>query len=176
MFYSTLFLFPENFLNEICASQSLRKIKINEINAIEAINKERDYWIYYLIDEGNENKLKSISQNFKNKDSVFICFSKNLNSPEIEQIITTFSNIFLKYQPFYIFLTEEKEPDINIILNKISSYSKMDSRNFFTMKYENNNYINLIKYITKFYSYYNELGDTINFEDENNSFISRFNI
>ena len=55
----------------------------------------------------------------------------------------------------------------------------MDPRNFFTMKYENlnkDNYFNILKYITKFYSYYNELGDTINFEDENNSFISRFNI
>ena len=36
--------------------------------------------------------------------------------------------------------------------------------------------IDILKYITKFYSYYNELGDTITFEDESNSFISRFNI
>ena len=171
---------PEDFKKDICASQSLKNVKINnEIDAIEATNKERNNWIFYFIDEGNEKKLKSISQNFKNKDSVFICFSHDLNSPEIEQIITTFSKVFLKNQPFYLFLTEEKEPDIKIILKKTSSYSKMDPRNFFAMKYENlnkDNYFNILKYITKFYSYYNELGDTINFEDENNSYISRFNI
>ena len=47
------------------------------------------------------------------------------------------------------------------------------------MKYDiinNDIYINFYKYISKFYSYYNELGDTLILEDENNTFISRFNI
>ena len=89
---------PEDFKNDICSSQSLKNIKINnELEVIDVTNKERNNWIFYLIDEGNEKKLKSISQNFKNKDSVFICFSKDLNSPEIEQILTTFSKVFLKY-------------------------------------------------------------------------------
>ena len=47
------------------------------------------------------------------------------------------------------------------------------------MKYDKINqdiYINFYKYISKFYSYYNELGDTLILEDENNTFISRFNI
>ena len=47
------------------------------------------------------------------------------------------------------------------------------------MKYDiinNDIYINFYKYISKFYSYYNELGDILILEDENNIFISRFNI
>ena len=87
--------------------------------------------------------------------------------------------MFLKYQPFYLFLTNENGTDINIILKKISSFQKMDPRNFFAMKYEKlkkDINIDILKYITKFYSYYNELGDTITFEDESNSFVSRFNI
>ena len=170
---------PEDFKKEICEFQTLKNVNINGIEAIEAINKERKNWIFYIIDNGNEEKLKAISQNFKNKDSVFICFSESLSSPEIEQILTIFSKVFLKYQPFYLFLSVEKEPDINIILKKVSLYPKMDSRNFFAMKYEKLNddiNINIFKFITKFFSYYNELGDTITFEDETNSFISRFNI
>ena len=53
----------------------------------------------------------------------------------------------------------------------------MDPRNFFAMKYEklnNDKFINISKLITKFFSYYNELGDIITFEDKTNSFISRF--
>ena len=72
----------------------------------------------------------------KNKDSVFICFSESLFSPEIDQILNAFSKVFLKYQPFYLFLTNENGTDINIILKKISSFQKMDPRNFFAMKYE----------------------------------------
>ncbi len=169
---------PEDFKKEICSSQTLKVEKINGIEIIEAINKEQKNWIFYLIDDGNEEKLKSISQNFKNKDSVFISFSKQLDSPENDQILNTFSKVFLKHQPFYLFMTDEKE-DIKIILDKISKYPKMDPRNFFTMKYEPLNsdiYFNIIKYITKCYSYYNELGDTITYEDEDNSFMSRFNI
>ena len=76
---------PEDFKKDICASQSLKNVKINnEIDAIEATNKERNNWIFYFIDEGNEKKLKSIWQNFKNKDSVFICFTNDLDSTEIE--------------------------------------------------------------------------------------------
>ena len=55
----------------------------------------------------------------------------------------------------------------------------MDKRNFFAMKYDIINqdiYINFYKYISKFYSYYNELGDTLILENENNTFISIFNI
>ena len=47
------------------------------------------------------------------------------------------------------------------------------------MKYEKlqkDKNLDILKYITKFYSYYNELGDTITFEDESNSFVSRFSI
>ena len=55
---------PEDFKNDICSSQSVRTIKINEIDAIEVTNNERKNWIFYLIEEGNENKLKSISQKF----------------------------------------------------------------------------------------------------------------
>ena len=170
---------PEDFKKEICELQTLKNVNINGIEAIEAINKERNNWIFYIIDNGNEEKLKAISQNFKNKDSIFICFSESLSSPEIEQILTIFSKVFLKHQPFYLFLTDEKEPDINIILNKVYLYPKMDPRNFYTMKYEKLNqdiHFNIFKYITKFYSYYNELGDTITIEDEMNSFVSRFNI
>lgn len=170
---------PEDFKTEICNSQSLKSIKLNGIDAIELVNKERDNWVFYLINEGNEEKLKSISLNFKNKDSVFICFSKSLSSPEIDKILTIFSKVFLKYQPFYLFLTEEEEPDINIILKKVSSYTKMDIRNFFSMKYDKSNkdmHINIFKHITKFFSYYNELGDFITFEDEEKSFASRLNI
>ena len=170
---------PEDFKKEICELQTLKNVNINGIEAIEAINKERNNWVFYLIDNGNEEKLKAISQNFKNKDSIFICFSESLSSPEIEQILTIFSKVFLKHQPFYLFLTDEKEPDINIILNKVYLYPKMDPRNFYTMKYEKLNqdiHFNIFKYITKFYSYYNELGDTITIEDEMNSFVSRFNI
>ena len=169
---------PEDFKAEIFALQNLKKVKLNGIEVIEGINKDRKNWIFYLVENGNEEKLNSISKNFKNNDSVFICFSQNLCSPEIEQILTIFSKVFLKSQPFYLFLTIEQNQDINIILKKISLYSKMDPRNFFTMKYENNNeiYLNILKYITKFFSYYNELGDTITLEDEVNTFASRLNI
>ena len=170
---------PEDFKKEICKSQTLKNVNINGIEFIEAINQEKKNWIFYIIEYGNEEKLKAISQSFKKKDSVFICFSESLSSPEIEKILTIFSKVFLKHQPFYLFLCE-KEPDINIILKKVSLYPLMDPRNFFAMKYDeklnNDKYINIFKLITKFFSYYNELGDIIIFEDETNSFISRFNI
>ena len=170
---------PEEFKKEICDFQNLKNVNINGIEVIESVKKEQNNWIFYIIDKGNEEKLKAISQNLKNKDSVFICFSESLFSPEIDQILNAFSKVFLKYQPFYLFLTNENGTDINIILKKISSFQKMDPRNFFAMKYEKlkkDINIDILKYITKFYSYYNELGDTITFEDESNSFVSRFNI
>ena len=170
---------PENFIKEICGGyESIKNVKINGVEVIESLNNEKKNWIFYIINKGNEEKLKAISQNFKNKDSVFICFSQNLFSPEIEQILGIFSKVFLKNQPFYLFLTNEKEPDINIILQKISSFQKMDKRNFFVMNYKNSeeDNFNILKNITKFFSYYNELGDTITLEDESNSFVSRFNI
>jgi len=170
---------PEDFKNEICASQSVKNENLNGLDVIQATNNDRKKWIFYIINDGNEDKLNSISKNFKNNDSVFICFSQNLCSPEIEQILKSFSKVYLKYQPFYLFLTNEEKQDINIILNKVlSHYSRMDPRNFITMKYENKQdvYINIIKYLNKYFSYYNELGDTITFEDESKSFASRLNI
>ena len=170
---------PEDFKKEVCDYENLKPVNINGIEVIESVKKENNNWIFYIIEKGNEEKLKAISQNFKNKDSVFICFSESLVSPEIDQILNIFSKVFLKYQPFYLFLTEGNGPNNDIILKKISSFQKMDPRNFFTMKYEKlkeDIHLNILKYITKFYSYYNELGDTITFEDESNSFASRFNI
>ena len=66
---------------------------------------------------------------------------------------------------------------ILILFKKSIFIQKNGSKKFFTMKYEklnNDKYINISKLITKFFSYYNELGDIIIFEDETNSFISRF--
>lgn len=178
-----IYIFSKNTISKefkelICEPESLGNEILNGIEIIKASNKDRKNWIFYFIENGNEEKLKVISQDFKNKDSVFVCLSQSLSSPEINLILTNFSKIFLKYQPFYLFLTET-EPDIKIIIDKISSYPKMDKRNFFAMKYDKINqdiYINFYKYISKFYSYYNELGDTLILEDENNTFISRFNI
>ena len=109
---------PEEFKKEICDFQNLKNVNINGIEVIESVKKEQNNWIFYIIDKGNEEKLKAISQNFKNKDSVFICFSESLFSPEIDQILNVFSKVFLKYQPFYLFLTNENRTDINIILKK----------------------------------------------------------
>lgn len=115
---------PEEFKKEISDFQNLKNVNINGIEVIESVKKEQNNWIFYIIDKGNEEKLKAISQNLKNKDSVFICFSESLFSPEIDQILNAFSKVFLKYQPFYLFLTNENGTDINIILKKFLHFKK----------------------------------------------------
>ena len=101
-------------------------------------------------------------------------------SPEIDELLNSFSKIPQKYQPFYLHLTlSENNPNIELIYNKIINYKKMDKRNFYAMKYEILNddiYFKFINQLNKYFSYYNELGDVNIMEDDNQIFFVRLNI
>ena len=181
---------PENFISSLCETKDLKNNELYGVNIKIGKNPEKKEYLYKFVENGNEEKLEAISKDItkegiedKNSvciDNVIVTLSENLMSPEIDELLNYFSKIPQKYQPFYLHLTlSEKEPNIEVIYNKIVNYKKMDKRNFYTMKYEALNddiYLKFINQLNKFFSYYNELGDINIMEDDDQQFVARLNI
>jgi ABC-type multidrug transport system fused ATPase/permease subunit len=181
---------PDEFISCLCDIKNLEDKDLYGVNIKIGKNPEKKDYLYKFVENGNAEKLEAISKDIcregileKNSvliDNVIVTISDDLKSNEIDELLNRFSKIPLKYQPFYLLLTlSEKEPNIEIIYNKISNFKKMDKRNFYTMRYEFSNdevYYNLINQLNKFFSYFNELGDINIMEDKNNDFAARLNI
>ena len=181
---------PEDFISFLCEIKNLNETDLYGVKIKTGKNPEKKEYFYKFVEEGNAEKLEAISKeikkegkddkNYESIDNVIVTISNDLNSPEIDELLEHFSLIPKNYQPFYLHLTlSKKDSDINIIYNKISSYLRMDKRNFNTLYFDPSNddtYFKFINQINKYYSYYNELGDINVLENEDQQFAARLNI